>query len=76
MFVFENSADIIDTVTKRFNAVDETGYGYFYGKQTRGRSNIEHPIIQKIHNGKESIEIIIPKGCNDRNYWLPDKLKL
>jgi len=75
MFFFEDSASIIDTITKRFNAVDEKGYGYFYGKETRERNNPEHPIIEKIRNGKESIELIIPKGCQDRNYWLPEKLR-
>lgn len=75
MFVFENSADIIDTITKRFNAVDDNGIGYFYGGQTRERNNPEHPIIESIKNGKENVGLIIPKGYKDRNYWLPDKLK-
>ncbi len=75
MFVFENSASIIDTITKRFNAVDEDGYGYFYSGQTRERNNPEHPIIEKIKNGKAGIELIIPKGHQDINFWLPDKLK-
>lgn len=75
MFVFENSADIIDSITKRFNAVDENGYGYFYGGHTRERNNPEHPIIEKIKAGKENVELIIPKGQQDRNYWLPEKLR-
>ncbi len=75
MFLFENSANIIESITKRFNAVDETGFGYFYGPQTRGRNNPEHPIIEKIKNGKENIGLLIPKGHEDRNYWLSEKLK-
>ena len=75
MFVFENSADIIMTITRRFNAVDENGYGYFYGGQTRDRNNPEHPIIEKIKNGKADIGIIIPRGSDNRNIWLPEKLK-
>jgi len=75
MFVFENSVDIIETITSRFNAVDEKGFGYFYGGQTRERNNPEHPIIEKIKNGKENAGLIIPKGSNDRNYWLPEKLR-
>lgn len=75
MFVSENSAQLIDTITKRFNAVDETGCGYFYGAQTRNRNNPEHPIIEKIRNGKIKKEVILPKGFVDKNYWLPDKLK-
>jgi very-short-patch-repair endonuclease len=76
MFVFENSASIIDKITKRFNAVDESGYGYLYGGETRGRNNPEHPIIEKIRAGKENIGRLVPKGHQDKNYWLPDKLKL
>jgi len=75
MFVFENSASIIEAITKRFNAVDENGYGYFYGGATRERNNPEHPLIEKIRNGKENIGLIIPKGHHDRNYWLPEKLR-
>lgn len=74
-FIFDDSSQIIDEISKRFNAVDESGYGYFYGGQTRGRNNPEHPIIEKIKNGKEDIEQIIPKGCKDKNYWIPDSLK-
>jgi very-short-patch-repair endonuclease len=75
MFISENSAQIIDTITKRFNAVDDNGYGYFYSGQTRNRNNLEHPIIEKIKNGKADIELIMPRGHEDRNYWLPDNLK-
>jgi len=75
MFVFENSAEIIEIITKRFNAIDESGFGYFYGGQTRERNNPEHPIIEKIKSGKADVGLIIPKGSSDRNFWLPEKLK-
>jgi len=75
MFTSEKSASIIDTITKRFNAIDENGYGYFYGGQTRERNNPEHPVIEKIINGKANIGLIIPKGHREVNYWLPEKLK-
>jgi hypothetical protein len=65
MFVFKNSASIFETITKRFNAVDEKRFGYIYGGQTRERNNLEHPIIEKIKNVKENVGLIIPKGCND-----------
>lgn len=74
-FAFDNSAEIIETITKRFKAVDQNGYGYFYGGQTRNRNNPEHPIIEKILNGKPKLETILPRGYTDKNYWLPDKLK-
>jgi hypothetical protein len=75
MFVSENSAQIIDTITKRFNAVDDTGYGYFYTFHSKGRNNPEHPIVKEIENGKASVGLILPKGHQDKNYWLPEKLK-
>lgn len=75
MFMSENSAQIIDAITNRFNAIDENGYGYFYEGQTRKRNNPEHPIIEKIREGNTAIELIIPKGYKDRNYWLPTILQ-
>lgn len=76
MFVFENSAEIIDKITARFNAVDDEGYGYFYEGYTRNRNNPKHPIIEQIKNGKTNISIILPLGYKDKNYWVPDRLKL
>lgn len=75
MFVFEDSANIINTITKRFNAIDEDGYGYFYEGETRERNNPEHPIIERIVKNKENVELIIPKGYQDINFWLPEKLR-
>ena len=75
MFAFENSAEIIEIITSRFNAVDENGYGYFYGGNTKQRNNPEHPIVEKIKNSKADVGTILPRGHTERNYWLPDKLK-
>jgi len=74
MFGFDNSVQIIDTITKRFNAVDKAGYGYFYGPDTRGRNNPEHPIIEKIRKGKKDMKTILPRGYADIKYWVPEKL--
>lgn len=76
MFTFDNSASIIETITNRFNAVDQDGFGYIYGEKTRGRNNPEHPIVKKILNKKIDVGMILPKGFKNREYWLPDKLKL
>jgi hypothetical protein len=75
MFYYENSADIIEKLSKRFNAVDDNGYGYFYEANTRNRNKPEHPIINKIKNGEKDINLILPKGYKDANYWLPNELK-
>ena len=73
-FVFENSAKIIETINNRFN-LDRDGFGYFYGPNSAGRNNPEHPIIEKIRLGKTPIEKILPKGFIDKEKWLPNQLK-
>ena len=72
-FYFENSAEIIECINKRFNA-DRDGYGYFYGPNSAGRNNPEHPIIEKIRLGKKQIEKILPRGFIDREKWVPTSL--
>lgn len=74
-FFFEESAQIIDSISRRFNAIDDDGCGYFYGGQTRGRNNPQHPIVEKIKGGKVNIQRLIPRGHKDKNYWLPDELR-
>jgi hypothetical protein len=75
MFFFDDSAQIIETISKRFNAVDENGYGYFYGPNTKNRNNPKHPIIKKKKNGDVNLDAILPKNYKERNYWIPDELK-
>lgn len=74
-FLFADSAQLIIECTKRFNALDTHGFGYFYGPKTRGRNNPEHPIIEKILKCKADLKILLPKGFEDKNYWLPEKLR-
>jgi len=73
-FYFDNSAEIIETINNRFNA-DHNGYGYFYGPNTLGRNNPEHPIIQKINTGSEPVKRLLPKGFKEKERWLPAKLQ-
>lgn len=73
-FCFENSAQIIETISQRFN-VYRNGYGYFYEGNSFGRKNLEHPIISKIIKGKEKIDRLIPRGFNNKDIWIPEKLK-
>ena len=61
-------------INKRFNT-ESDGYGYFYGPNSAGRNNPEHPIIEKIRLGKTPIEKILPKGFIDKEKWLPNQLK-
>ena len=72
-FFFDNSADIILTITKRFDAILPLGIGYFYLDDTNRMIKPYHPVIDKILKGKESTNRLIPKGTkeSDRRFWLP-----
>lgn len=72
-FVFENSADVIEKMNARFNANRDSGVGYFY-ITSENRNNPDHPIVEKIKNGKEDVGRIIPKGITERGKWLPSIL--
>ena len=79
-FLFDNSAQIIEDITKPFNAAPDGEYGYFYegwDESTYGRIKEEHPIIKRIMSGKATIERLIPKGANPdaKNKWLPKCLQ-
>jgi len=73
-FYFNNSSEIIETINSRFNLERNGGFSYFYGESTAGRNNPEHPIIEKILQGKEKIERLLPKGFESKERWLPEKL--
>lgn len=78
-FLFDNSAQIIEELTKPFNAAPDGEYGYFYEgweEGTYGRIKEEHPIIKRIMNGKVAIERLMPKGVDPRikEKWLPSCL--
>lgn len=72
-FYFDNSAEIIENINSRFNA-DRNGFGYFYGPSTFGRNNPEHPIVEKIVSGSEPVARLLPKGFEEKERWLPEKL--
>ena len=73
-FHFDNSAEIIEKINSRFNLERNGGFSYFYGENTAGRNNPEHPIIEKLLQGKESIGRLLPKGFNSKERWLPEKI--
>lgn len=75
-FSFDNSAQIIEEITKPFNASPDGEYGYFYEEWNAdeyGRLKEEHPIVKRIMNGEAAIERLIPKGADPsaKNKWLP-----
>ena len=70
-FVFPDSAQVIEGINERFRASRNGGYGYFYGPDTENRSNPEHPLIEKIRQGKKSIDLLLPRGHDAIERWLP-----
>ena len=79
-FSFDNSAQIIEYITKQFNAAPDGKYGYFYEgweESTFGRIKEEHPIIKRIMSGKATIDRLIPKGIDSKSEdkWIPQCLR-
>ena len=76
-FHFNDSAQIIDAITNAFKAAPSGDYGYFYEEWNGERIKEAHPIITKILEGKQDVNILIPKGIklNERNKWLPKELQ-
>jgi len=69
-----DSASIIETVTRRFNAVTPEGIGYMYGNQRTPNKPV-HPVVERIRAGKESPERLIPSGSQyPQEFWLPQEL--
>lgn len=74
-FIFPDSAALITEITDRFNASRPDGYGYFYGPDTEGRRNPEHPIVASIHAGRASVTRLLPRGYLDESRWLPPQVR-
>ncbi len=70
-FVFPDSAQVIESINNRFRAARDGGCGYFYGPNTEGRNNPEHPVIAQIQQGKKSIDLLLPRGHNNIEQWVP-----
>ena len=69
----------IISLSKSFRAIREDGIGYFYEewKDKDGNSiKPSHPIVEKIKNGEESIEILLPANVESEGkmFWLPKEL--
>jgi hypothetical protein len=70
-FVFPDSAQLIVSINNRFRATRDCSCGYFYGPNTEGRNNPEHPVISQIRQGKKSIELLLPRSYNNIEQWVP-----
>lgn len=73
-FLFEDSAQIVEGINNRFRAERDGSFGYFYGPDTAGRNNPEHPIIKQIQQGKKDVKLLLPRGYSDMRLWVPQCL--
>jgi hypothetical protein len=66
----------VKEVTSRFQADRNGSYGYFYEKDSEGRTKPEHPVLTEIKNGKKNKRLLVPKGveAEDEWKWLPRDL--
>jgi len=73
-FVFPDSAQLIENINDRFRARRNGGCGYFYGPDTENRNNPEHPVVSQVKEGKKSLELLLPRGHNNIESWVPQCL--
>lgn len=74
-FCFDDSANIIKNLSKPFDVEKDGGIGYFYEHNPYGVTKPEHFIINEIRKDKTKLELLIPQGAKDRNYWLPKEFQ-
>jgi hypothetical protein len=73
-FYFQNSAEIIHSISSRFNSSRNNGYGYFYESGIEDIVKPEHPVMSKIRNGSIKKEVLLPKGYSNEAVWLPESI--
>ncbi len=77
-FVWDNSVSIIKELSIPFRVAIDDNYGSFYdGFDTDNYKKTEHPIVQKILDGKEKYNILVPKGVEEIDVlnWLPTRIR-
>ena len=77
-FDIPQAAETIIKLTKRFNAEDENGIGYFYEGKEGVRKQPEHELIKQALKNPNKILSFIPKNLPPDDpsykYWLPKEL--
>ena len=77
-FDLPQAAETIIKLTKRFNAEDKNGIGYFYqGKEGIRRQPEHHLIKQALRDSKKLLNFIpknLPNNDPTYRYWLPKEL--
>ena len=73
-FSILNPSATIKELTRRFNAEDENGIGYFYEKKDGPRFQPSHNILSKVNKDHSKIKLFIPNDAKDYKYWLPKEI--
>lgn len=74
-FCFKDSATLIKDLSKPFDVEKDGGVGYFYELNPFGETKLEHFILDDIRKDKSRLDLLVPKGAKDRNYWLPKEFQ-
>lgn len=74
-FCFQDSAKVIKDLSKPFDVEKDGGIGYFYEHNPHGVTKPEHYILNRIRQGKDKVDLLIPQGAKERNYWLPKEFQ-
>ena len=73
-FSIPNPSNTIKELTRRFNAEDENGIGYFYEKKDGPRFQPSHKLLSRAKKDHLKIKLFIPNDAQDYKYWLPKEL--
>lgn len=73
-FTIPSPSETIIKLTRRFNAEDENGIGYFYEKKDGPRFQPAHNLLSKVRKDHSKIKLFIPNDAQDYKYWLPKEI--
>ena len=73
-FTIPNPSATIKELTRRFNAEDKNGIGYFYEKKEGPRYQPPHNLLSTVKKDHSKIVLFIPNDAHDHCYWLPKEM--
>lgn len=73
-FSIPNPSETIKRLTRRFNAENKDGIGYFYEASNDVRIKPEHILIKSASKNKDKLKCFLPPDAEDMYYWIPTQL--
>lgn len=73
-FSIPNPSETIKKLTRRFNAEDDNGIGYFYEASNNLRMKPAHKLIRSVLKDKNQLKKFLPSDADDKYYWIPKQL--